>query len=615
MYPGQFGPYILDDLAHFPKLEQGIYDKKSLYHWIFSTGQYGSGRVISYLSFLIDDNAWPNLPQDFKHTNILIHLLTGVLVFSFVRRILLLVFPKFSNSKNDYLALVITFAWLITPIHQSAIFISIQRMTLLMGLFVFTGLNFYLSGRTKIHNKPFTGYLLISIGIGILGLLGVFSKEPAILICLYALVLEETILKHVPWKDSYRRYWKIVFILIPLLLVILFYLLNIVSLDNLYAKRDYTLFQRLITEPRVIASYLGAIIFPLNSNVGPYFDDFVHSESIFIPISTFICCIVLIVSLSLTIKKRNSYPLLSFSILFFLAGHVLESTILPLELYFEHRNYVASLGVFFAVLAISNRMISHSVFIKRLTLLTLVLLLVFHSYSSSMTARIWGNREKQTLIWRHYHPQSLRAQQELIKLWLDYGMVDKVQKESEMMITANPNSTGLHMFLKLIDICKPIYSKSLYGKRNLLPILENGAYDQNVVDSIFFLRKNRANARCEISLETLKSYIYALLGNENYLGVKDTMMTLYQELSQISIENRNYQEAILNLDKAYTYVPDYSIAIRQAYLAMTAGDVSNAKIFLEKARGSPHLNKYDFLWREEEIVKWEKALSNLTEYR
>ncbi len=88
LYPGQFGPYILDDLAHFPKLEQGIYDKKSLYHWIFSTGQYGSGRVISYLSFLIDDNAWPNLPQDFKHTNILIHLLTGVLVFSFVRRIL-----------------------------------------------------------------------------------------------------------------------------------------------------------------------------------------------------------------------------------------------------------------------------------------------------------------------------------------------------------------------------------------------------------------------------------------------------------------------------------------------------------------------------------------------
>ena len=39
----------------------------------------------------------------------------------------------------------------------------------------------------------------------------------------------------------------------------------------------------------------------------------------------------------------------AFAVLFFLAGHILESSIFPLELIFEHRNYLPSFGPWFAL--------------------------------------------------------------------------------------------------------------------------------------------------------------------------------------------------------------------------------------------------------------------------
>ena len=43
-------------------------------------------------------------------------------------------------------------------------------------------------------------------------------------------------------------------------------------------------------------------------------------------------------------RAREKYRLFTFGVLFYYAGHLLESTVWPLELLYEHRNYLPMVG-------------------------------------------------------------------------------------------------------------------------------------------------------------------------------------------------------------------------------------------------------------------------------
>jgi tetratricopeptide (TPR) repeat protein len=57
--------------------------------------------------------------------------------------------------------------------------------------------------------------------------------------------------------------------------------------------------------------------------------------------------------------QMNRMPLLCFAILFFFVNHLVESSIIPLEMVFEHRNYMPSLFLFLPVAAGLKRLINH----------------------------------------------------------------------------------------------------------------------------------------------------------------------------------------------------------------------------------------------------------------
>ncbi len=49
---------------------------------------------------------------------------------------------------------------------------------------------------------------------------------------------------------------------------------------------------------------------------------------------------------------RRRYPLLLLAVLFFLVGHSMESTLIPLEMVYEHRNYLPGMLVCLALAAV-----------------------------------------------------------------------------------------------------------------------------------------------------------------------------------------------------------------------------------------------------------------------
>jgi len=92
----------------------------------------------------------------------------------------------------------------------------------------------------------------------------------------------------------------------------------------------------------VLVFYLRNMIFPNLNEMSIYQDGYmpISEANVSVVVSVVILAIMLAIAFSL--KRRMSY--VSFGIGLFFLSHLLESTVLPLELVFEHRNYLSILG-------------------------------------------------------------------------------------------------------------------------------------------------------------------------------------------------------------------------------------------------------------------------------
>jgi hypothetical protein len=80
-WPGLSGPFMLDDYGAIAALGKydGVRDWETFKAYVFGGHSGPTGRPVSLLTFLIDSQNWPADPWPFKRTNLIIHLLNGVL--------------------------------------------------------------------------------------------------------------------------------------------------------------------------------------------------------------------------------------------------------------------------------------------------------------------------------------------------------------------------------------------------------------------------------------------------------------------------------------------------------------------------------------------------------
>src|SRR5690606_667347 len=137
-WPALNGPFLFDD---FPNLEHlgvldGRLDLATLAHYA-SLYRGEPGRPLSMLSFVINDFDWPSTPWSFKYTNLMLHLLIGVLLFGFARSIASVRLK--SAHQAEMAALIAAAAWLLHPMQLSTSMLVVQRMTQLSMLFSILG--------------------------------------------------------------------------------------------------------------------------------------------------------------------------------------------------------------------------------------------------------------------------------------------------------------------------------------------------------------------------------------------------------------------------------------------------------------------------------------------
>ncbi len=195
---------------------------------------------------------------------------------------------------------------------------------------------------------------------------------------------------------------------IPALLALLYLVTHTDSMLN-YSSRDFTLQERILTESRVLVFYLKMIIMPSVQELGLYHDDFTLSRSLLDPPATLFSVVTLTACCCLPglllLRKR---PLVSLGILWFFAGHLLESTILPLEIAHEHRNYLADYGILLA----ATCAVAQAPLKKLLPFIQIpvpFLLILLFSYTTWLRSEQWSDNINHAIYEARHHPDSHRA--------------------------------------------------------------------------------------------------------------------------------------------------------------------------------------------------------------
>jgi len=401
---------------------------------IFSSGHSGpSGRPVAQLSFALNHYVSGFSPFAFKATNLAIHAVCALLVFFLALR--LLVGAGLQTKKHAALiaAGVLAAAWLFHPIQLTTVLLVVQRMTSLSALFLLAALLLYIGAREQGGRG---GAVKLTVAWGILWPLAFFSKETGALFPLLALAWELIVRRSITGGlDRFARVFAALAGLIFLVATVYALSPRGQWLWAGYDLRAFSLAERLLTEGRVLWFYLGLILFPRLEALGLYHDDIALSTSLLTPWTTLPAIIGLIGLAWLAWWARRRAPLVSFGIAWFLIGHGLESTVLPLEIAHEHRNYLPLFGILLAGAWALGRALQSKGAHKTIGITLAAAMLANLTFVTALRSDQFGEEGRRTQIEAQHHRASARAQHEA-------GVAMAEQAEA-----ASPNSP-IHAFAK-----------------------------------------------------------------------------------------------------------------------------------------------------------------------
>lgn len=420
-WPGMQGGFVFDDIPNIVQNERitavdGL-RPGDLAGATFS-GQSGPlGRPLSMASLALNYLAGGLDPAGYKFFNLALHLLNALLVFLFVRAVLgtpvMASYPALRDQAEP-IALVTTALWVLHPVNLTTVLLVVQRMTGLSAFFTLLALLLYLHARRRLMSGS-GGVLSLLVGVPFLTGVAVLAKENAVLVPLYAGVCELVLFPHHARNPTERRSVALffsLFLLLPVVLMAGYLALNPDWLSTRYAIRDFTLTERLWTESRVLWFYVSLLLLPGSARLGIFHDHIAISRGWFDPASTTLAVIALIAVLAAGLLGRRRAPVVAFAVLWFLAGHTLESTIVPLEIAHEHRNYVPGVAVLMAVAWALVAMLPLVLKSRAVVAIGFVYIAVIGTVTF-VRADQWRDPLSLAAVEVSHHPGSSRAQYEL----------------------------------------------------------------------------------------------------------------------------------------------------------------------------------------------------------
>ena len=399
-WPGIFGPFLLDDFHNLAKSQVNNISLEELKAATLANTSGPLKRPLAALSFAITNGLYGAEPWGYKWHNILLHLLCGLVVFLLSRRIFKAL--NLEDQQQQLGAIISTAFWLLHPLQVSTVLYAVQRMTQLSSLFILLSCYCYLVIRQQVNPAKLLSAFGLFLILPTLVALGLFSKENAALIPVFILLIECLLFRFQIAKNHHtttlKLFW-LIFIALPLIAAAVYFFSHLSMLN--YSHRNFTLSERLMSESLILINYWQMITFADIRTMGLFHDGIEIIRQWDWRVSAALGFHSALITGALLLHKK---PLIPLAIGWFYTSHLLESTALPLELMFEHRNYLSVLsgGFLLAGLVVY---LQH----KKVFLVFALILLALLASSSHERIHHWSSNEKIYSYMLSNHPNSMRA--------------------------------------------------------------------------------------------------------------------------------------------------------------------------------------------------------------
>ena len=532
--PGLHGGFLFDDNINIVEntyLKIESLDIAPLKAAAVSMGGGISGRPISMASFALDYYFNGPAPYGFKLTNLIIHLLNGVCIF--VLSMLVLEIhrrrhaPELSTDRLRWISLAVASAWLLHPLNLTAVLYVVQRMTSLSALFSLLGLIAYLYGRLR-QSDGKSGWSWILSAFLLFTPLAVLSKENGALLPAFMLLAEVLLLNFQAPGTGTRYKLATLFavtVILPVIVLAVYSLYKPVWLLGGYSIRDFSLPERLMTEARVLWFYLRLIIMPDISQLGLWHGGIGILRGLLTPVSTLLACIGLVLMAGAAFLLRKRHPIAAFGILFFLLGHSIESSVIPLEIAHEHRNYLPDYGILLVIFYYLLSPAWHKDTIKIRQALA-VILAIFFGAVTAIRAGQWADPRVHPLIEVRHHPDSVRANTEAAYMYVTQPIFSAEQAENNYQLAldhyqkaADLSPNGTSGLLGLVGLNamrgRPIEERWV---QELEYRLEHRSFAPDAANSLMQLEKCLTGGNCSHSPQVMARLLQAALRNPTLSG-------------------------------------------------------------------------------------------------
>jgi len=368
-------PFILDD-------EQNIKENTdirineitigSLVKVVFKNG-YFSKRPVSKITFALNYYFHQYNLKGYHVVNIIIHVLSSILLYFFIR--ITLITPALQSKYNnpEYFAFFAAMVWMVHPLHTQSVTYIVQRMSSMSAMFYLLSMLFYVTGRMHLkkdmpgnsQSKTRGSFFFSTSGLYFLGavlawLLALGSKQSAAALPVFIFLYEWYFFRDLD-RTWLKRNMKKNFTIVVLIGLTSLFILETAPLEHLrsindFSNHEFTFMERVFTQPRVVIYYLSLLFYPHPSRLNLDYD-FPLSNSLVDPLTTLFSIFVIAGLIWFAVCMAKKERLLSFCILWFFGNLIIESSVIPLAVIFEHRTYLPSMLICLLMIITGHRYI------------------------------------------------------------------------------------------------------------------------------------------------------------------------------------------------------------------------------------------------------------------
>ena len=537
-------------------------------------------RVLPNISFALNyyldgSNVW-----GYHLVNIIIHITVAFVFYLLASTTLALPVNAKRLQRTGEVAFMAALIWAVHPLQTNAVTYIVQRMTSMATLFFLLSLLCYVKGR--IHNQFDLKKTALFSAATLFGIMALLSKENSGMLPVVILGYEFFFLRQPQTTLLNRK--KVLFFcgggLIVFLVICWIFLGSdpLASLLGGYSRRDFTVGQRLLTETRVIFHYLTLLVLPLPSRLNLAYD-YQLSTGFFSPPQTLLAIIGLITLVGLVFSFYKRDRLMGFAIFWFLVNLIIESSVISLELIFEHRMYMPSMFLVLALVAWGYKMIPLRINSVRVVIIALLATFSFFTWQRNA---VWQN---EINLWTDVINKSPGLVRAYVNLGNAYGKIG-MNKEAESYllkaigIDPNDEYPYLNLATSLEKQHKYAEAIKIYKKAQTLKNLDPPKLHSNL--SVAYLKTGDFDSAIEHASKSMKLYPYRYNPYAT-LGIAYFKIQAYQQAEQI------FQQAIkifpekgalyIGLGSVYENQNKLSQAVTFFNKALTKKDTNKAKAY------------------------------------